>query len=286
MVGNQNIHDKLVAMLTEAFGEPPVFRVELHQVFNEILLAGPLWDNLRTPVSPAAREAAEAAARDLDVPSDDWPYLYLEKRAPSSFYLSMIALLFGLCAASVAIAAPEMFRRRAIDGEMFLFGAAFLLLETKLVTQMTLIWGTTWITSAVVFASILLTILLGTIVMQLRPMPFNVAAAGLVVSLLATWAIPIDWLLFENPAVRLLVSILFAGTPIVFSSICFAVRFRARENASTAFGWNLAGAVCGGLLEFLSMATGIRAMTLVALVAYLVAFIIALPRRETSQAAA
>jgi hypothetical protein len=276
MVGNQSIHNKLVAMLTQTFGQPPVVKHEFHQLFNEIFLAGPLWEPLRPAGESALYPAAIEQSKMFDVPSDDWPYLYLDRRAPSAFYLSMIAIFLVLSAVMMRVAAPEMFAggMRAFDAEMFLFGAAFLLLETKLVTQMTLVWGTTWVTSAVVFASILLTILLVTVAMQLRPLRYPVAAVGLALSLVATWAIPVDWLLFDNMALRLLVSILFAGTPIAFSSILFAIRFRTREESNLAFGWNLAGAVCGGLLEFLSMATGIRAMTLIALIAYLIAFLI------------
>jgi SAM-dependent methyltransferase len=272
MVGNPSIHTKLCAMLTEAFGEPPIYRTEFHELFNDILLAGPLWKPLRATIDPSRFEGLLKAIQGVDTPTDDWPYLYLEGRTPSSFYLSMLVLLLVISAATMRVAAPEVFRPGAFDAEMFLFGIAFLLLETKLVTQMTLVWGTTWVTSAVVFASILVTILLGTIAMQLRQIPFGVAATGLALSLIVTWAIPVEWLLFDNRGTRLFVSILFAGTPIVFSSICFAIRFRVRDNPGVAFGWNLAGAVCGGLLELLSMTTGIRAMTLVALLAYLVAF--------------
>lgn len=275
-VASQPIHEKLAAMLTQAFDQPPLFKHELHQLFNEVFLAGPLWAPLLSGLDPAQRDALLHYSASVDVPTDDWPYLYLEGRMLSSFYLSMMAMLLAIAAISMRIAAPEMFQSpRAFDAEMFLYGAAFLLLETKLVTQMTLVWGTTWITSAVVFASVLLTILLGTIAMQLRPIQFPIAAAGLVLSLVATWAIPVGWLLFDDRAVRLLASVLYAGTPIVFSSICFAIRFRARDDASLAFGWNLAGAVCGGMLEFLSMITGIRAMTLIALVAYLLTFLMA-----------
>ena len=39
-----------------------------------------------------------------------------------------------------------------------------------------------------------------------------------------------------------------------------------------AFGWNLIGAVAGGLLEFFSMSVGLRALLLVAVGAYLGAF--------------
>ena len=59
------------------------------------------------------------------------------------------------------------------------------------------------------------------------------------------------------------------------STICFADRFRVRASADLAFAWNLLGAVCGGLLELLSMSFGFKGLTLVALATYLVAFVLA-----------
>ena len=58
----------------------------------------------------------------------------------------------------------------------------------------------------------------------------------------------------------------------LFAAACFALRFRTREAVDLAFGWNLIGAVAGGLLEFFSMSVGLRALLLVAIVAYLGAF--------------
>jgi len=277
MVGNRAIHQKLMAMLTEAFGEPPLAQLANHQVFNEIFIAGPAFEHLRSPELDAAAARILEEAAQTDVPTDDWPFLYLDARRPPAFYLSMIAVFMVLSAGALLLAAPELARDRfrGFDAEMFLFGAAFLLLETKLVTQMSLVWGTTWVTSAVVFGSILATILIGTIAMQLRPLPYGVALGGLVATLVLTFLVPSQWLLVEGLTQRLLLSILFAGAPIFFASICFAIRFRTRAESNAAFGWNLAGAVFGGLIESLSMATGIRAMTLVALAAYLASFLIA-----------
>jgi hypothetical protein len=96
-----------------------------------------------------------------------------------------------------------------------------------------------------------------------------------VIALLATYLMPQEWLLIESVPQRLLLSLVFAGAPIFFASICFASRFRIRSESNAAFGWNLAGAVFGGLIESMSMAVGIRALTLVALIAYLASFLIA-----------
>jgi hypothetical protein len=68
--------------------------------------------------------------------------------------------------------------------------------------------------------------------------------------------------------------VLLVGTPVLFASFCFAERFKARPAADLAFGWNLLGAVLGGLTEFFSMTLGFRALTLVAVAAYLGALLI------------
>lgn len=183
------------------------------------------------------------------------------------------ARLEGSALAILAVS-PDMraglLRRRGVDIEMFLYGFAFLLIETKFVTAMNLLWGAIWLTSAVVFGAILFTILIGTVVMQLKPVPWALAGVGLVIALLTTYAIPLEALLRTDPPTRLALSVLYMAAPVIF-----AARFKVRPAADLAFGWNLLGAVVGGLAEFFSMALGFRAMTLVAITAYLLAFLVA-----------
>lgn len=283
MVGSLNIHNKLFGMLNDTFGKPPAVLNRHYKLFNEVFLSGPAFDHIHTSV--AVNEAMLDRARLTELPTDDWPYLYLERRGVSSFYLGMIAIFVVLSIGGIYFAAPQMFRgaTSSVDGEMFFFGLAFLLLETKLVTQMNLVWGATWLTSAVVFAAILLMILLGTILMQMRPLGTPLPEIGLLSTLLLTYLVPTQWLLWQDIGTRLALSILFVGLPIFFASICFAIRFRNRNAQEVAFGWNLLGAVVGGLLEYLSMALGFRALTLVAMVAYLLAFLIGRRITEVAQ---
>lgn len=71
-----------------------------------------------------------------------------------------------------------------------------------------------------------------------------------------------------------MLSVLMVGGLIFFASVCFALRFQGRPAADIAFGWNLLGAVAGGLLEFFSMSLGLKALTLIAIFAYLRAFLV------------
>lgn len=206
--------------------------------------------------------------------TDDWPYLYLEGRGFTPSYLQMIAVIATLAVVAVFATSREMraeVRRGWIDVEMLCLGAAFLLLETKSVTEMNLAWGATWLTSAVVFGSILVMLLGATLLMDRRALPARASVALLCLTLLGAHVSPVHLLLGQAWPLKLGLSILVVGTPIFFASTLFAVRFKARAKADVALGWNLLGAVLGGLLEFSSMVVGLRALSLLALALYLAA---------------
>ncbi|HEX9161662.1 MAG TPA: hypothetical protein VF980_08155 [Thermoanaerobaculia bacterium] len=279
------IYEHLAAMLVRALDERPNIVRGEYRLFNQIFLAGPAFTHLRDPSAPPLAAARERTAL-TDVPTDDWPFLYLDGRGISSFYLSIMAALLAISAAAVFMASREMrasLAAGAIDVEMFLFGAAFLLMEAKLVTEMNLVWGATWVTSAVVFGSILLMVLLGTLAMERWSASWRAASLALVLALFAAWAVPVQAIVGRPLVTRLVASLFYCGLPIFFSSICFAILFRERDRPDVAFGWNMLGAVAGGLLEFGSMAVGIKAMTLLALVSYLLAIL--LRQRTISRAA-
>jgi spermidine synthase len=271
--GSKTFIDRHIgAAITTGFGEVPVVVSRHYAMFDRMYLVGPAFAHLRAR-PPVTEELLARLRSEVNVPTDDWPYLYLQERTISPFYLSVIAMILGVAAIAVFGVSREM-RESRPDVEMVLFGAAFMLIETRLVTEMNLVWSATWLTSAVVFGSILVTIIAGTVLMQLRPMRWPVAAAGLVLAMLATWAVPARLLVGLDPGARLGASVLFAGAPVFFASCCFALLFRDRARPDAAFGWNMLGAVAGGALEFSSMAIGIKATALLALVAYLAAFLV------------
>lgn len=270
------IDERLASMIEEVFGESPVVVRDYFLMFNRIYMAGRGVDRDR-----AAKRGVVAEGGSERLSTDDWPYLYLERPAVTPFYLSV---LFGILLISIVAVASvgglgEAMRRGRVDFVMFLYGLAFLLLETKAITEMNLVWGTTWLTNAVVFASILAMILLSTLMMHFRPIPIRYSIFGLTAALILNWAAPYDAVAVAGVTTRFLFSMLFVGLPIFFAATSFAVVFESRENVDVAFGWNLLGAVVGGLTEFLSMAIGFRALAWVALAAYLLAYTIYLQGR-------
>lgn len=289
MTTMEYINRRLEGLLTAAFQEPPRVLTGNYYVFNRIYLDGPAFDHLDGVRRRAAMPWFRSWLATVELPRDDWPYLYLQNRGISGFYLTLIGVFALLAVASVALVSREMrhsFRRFEADVEMFLFGLAFLLLETKSVTTMSLLWGATWLTSAVVFGSILAMVLAATLLTQWRPLPWTLAMGGLIMSLIAAYLVPVDALLEMNGLARLGVSIAFVGTPVFFAAACFALLFRDRPEADTAFGWNLLGAVAGGLVEFASMITGMRALYLLVLAAYLAVVLLRVRARRKAGTAA
>jgi hypothetical protein len=262
-------------------------------LFNRIYMIGPAFASREGEARRAAAPRVLAAVESqVELPTDDWPYLYLPGRRLGSFYISIMLAIALIAVAGLLWASPDLVRslgrRRPIDGEMFLFGLAFLLLETRSVTAMNLAWGATWLTSAVVFFAVLITVLAATLATRAWPLKHKPTLVALVATLLLVYALPESVVLHEGMWGRLALSVLVVGTPLFLSSICFARAFEARAAVDVAFGWNLLGAVAGGLLELISMAVGLKALLLVAAVAYLGALwlVARLPRSETSQAVA
>ena len=83
---------------------------------------------------------------------------------------------------------------------------------------------------------------------------------------------------------RFFAAVALAFLPIFAANLIFANRFRETGDPTAAFGANLLGAMVGGVLEYLSLLTGFKALLLVVGVLYGVAYLL-LPgtRRSVGQ---
>jgi hypothetical protein len=71
---------------------------------------------------------------------------------------------------------------------------------------------------------------------------------------------------------------LVTAVPLFFSGMLFSQIFATRLEPTTSLGYNLMGSICGGLMEYSSMALGTKNLYLLALVLYFLAFMV--HRRE------
>jgi len=221
----------------------------------------------------------------LPLATDDWPFLYLRRpmipalslRAAGIMGVLGLALLFlfdrrrksaadaGDAAANAAATAP-------FDWRMFFLGAGFMLVETKAVVRMALLFGSTWIVNSVVFFAVLVVILLANLlVLKTRPKNLVPYYVGVVGALFLGIFVPLDYFLGMAKVTQIVLSSLLVVLPIFFAGVIFAVSFAKVPSPDRAFGANIAGTMLGGLAEYASMRLGFQHVGYVALVFYLLA---------------
>jgi hypothetical protein len=149
-----------------------------------------------------------------------------------------------------------------------------MLLETKSITEMALLFGSTWIVNSIVFASILAVGLLANYVVYKQSWSrIEGHYLSLFLALFFNYVTPVRSLLAENQVLQLLASSFFIGIPIFFAAMIFATSFRKTEDVPQAFGSNLLGVVAGGLLEYSSLAWGLKPLYLIAAAVYMLSLI-------------
>jgi hypothetical protein len=236
-------------------------------LFNAIILAGKELPGF------GAIPAADRQLNTARPSTDDWPYIYLERPTISPLYLQVFALIGVLIASAfVLLRRLEPATRWHLD---FLFlGVGFSLMESAAIVRLALAFGTTWVVSAVVFASVLLTVLLANELMERWPaFPAAVAWPALFACLGLNFILPVRVLLELPFALRVAGAAVLVGSPLFFAGICFSKLFRQQAQVGYPFGMNMIGAMAGGSIEYLSMLIGMRRIWLVLMLVYLLAWL-------------
>ena len=193
-----------------------------------------------------------------------------ERKVPKA-YLWMIA---ALLAVSVAFTKRYVKELRTLRAHFFLLGTAFLLLETKAITELALVFGTTWLVNSMVFSGIMILILLGNFTVQRFPRKrLEGTYTLLAASLLFSYAFPLSVLTGLPFPAEAALALLITLLPVYFAAIIFATSFARTLNIPQAFGSNLLGAVFGGFMEYASLATGTKMLSLIALATYAASYL-------------
>ena len=152
---------------------------------------------------------------------------------------------------------------------MFFLGAGFMLLESKGVVHMALLFGSTWVVNAVVFGAILVMILLANLfVAVIRPRMLWPYYLLLGAALVLNTLVPMSGFLRLAGSARLIASCAVVFIPVFFAGVIFAVVLPGQSRPDVALGSNVAGVILGGLAENLSLVIGFDHLLLVALAFY------------------
>jgi spermidine synthase len=208
--------------------------------------------------------------------TDNWPFLYLRSPMIPTLSLRGMIIMGVLALLLIVVFLP---RRKAGDAsvrangslnlQMFFLGAGFMLVETKAVVSMALLFGSTWVVNSVVFFAVLVMILLANLwTLKSRTQPLGLYYAGLFVTLVLNTLIPLDFFLGMNRTMQVAGACLLVFAPILFAGLIFAALFKRTAEPDRAFGFNIAGAMIGGLAEYSSMLLGFQYVVLVALLFY------------------
>jgi tRNA1(Val) A37 N6-methylase TrmN6 len=215
--------------------------------------------------------------------TDDWPYLFLRNRDFSfTYFIGLVFTLF--LGVKLVRACFGKFTTDPTGRTMFFLGAAFMLIETKSVTQMGLLAGTTWIINACVIAGVLVMILLANLIqIKYKFKNFQVFYACLFIALLINFLLPLSALNNLPYVERLCLGGLILSTPLFFAAMIFASIFSTVGDTSKALGMNLLGSLIGGALEYLSMMVGINALNVLAAALYALALYYSLKTHSDAQ---
>jgi hypothetical protein len=271
---------KMYKMLEQAYpaARPRVFTTHGGTTY----LTGPGLAKITT-VPPGAEEVTPSIAADAaqaEVATDDWPYFYMQARTYPLSYALIILLLLAASAWMVKRRLGSIGARDVRSGAFFFLGAGFMLLETKIITELGLTFGNTWMVNAVAITGVLVMgFLANQWILRRGPVPYAWTFGLLGLTLLAG--------LFAGsvPLGKLLAPIVLCA-PLFFAGLIFSSLLAQGEGIADALSANLFGAMLGGFLEYNSMYWGLSSLYPLGLAIYACAFVCLLRIGKGSAAAA
>jgi hypothetical protein len=200
----------------------------------------------------------------LRIATDDWPFLYLRKPMIPTLSLRGMIIMGTLGLFLIYLFLPRRQKwgsemsamhssqdRLRLYVQLFFLGAGFMLIETKAVVTMALLFGSTWIVNSVVFFAVLVMILFANyFTLRFKPSRIWPYYVGLFVTLFVSSVVPLDFFLGAPRSIQVIGSSLLGFAPILFAAVIFA------------------GAMVGGLAEYSSMLVGFQYLVLVAILFY------------------
>lgn len=180
--------DRLGNTAQQALAHPPC--IDLFAAHQAVVTVA------KDPANQQCADNSHVIGADALAPADDnAPFLYFR----GEFLTHRVPV--GAGRHSGDLGADRTHSRRAVPrdaayADLFFMGAAFLLLETKNIATFALLFGTTWLVNALVFAGVLLVVLAAVeVTRRFRTPPLPVVFGGIAAALLVAYLVPPDALL-------------------------------------------------------------------------------------------
>lgn len=278
-MGRGYIPPRLFATITDALGYQPIVlqnRETNSNVKHTIFVIGEAARNRTLDSNGMAPFALASTGPGDRVLTDDWPYLYLAPVPVDYGYLIVVSVVLLLAAFAArrqlfSPAEPRLW-------QMFFLGSAFLLLELQSISRLALLYGSTWLTSAIVINGVLVMILCSNLLtIRLREFfqkNLNLVYGALFASLIASYVYGMSWAGIDsgNPFAYVVATVI-SLLPMGLAGIVFSTSFSRAISPHRAIGFNLFGSVIGSMLEYSSNYLGLNNLILIALGLYVLSFL-------------
>jgi hypothetical protein len=194
---NDWIKERLGRMLVEGFGPDDVF----FRVWKEgvTFLAGSNLPKSGVLIN-FSQWKADSEITNLPLATDNWPYIYLRSlRIPAGYWQTLL-VIGVLCFFVMKRTFPEALKP---NWHFWLLGAAFLLIEFKSITELALLFGTTWFVNSLAISGVLVMALFANLfVLRTKKINLQWVYALLFASLFLGYFFPLASLSGYSPLIK------------------------------------------------------------------------------------
>jgi SAM-dependent methyltransferase len=265
--GRTVVAPRISRTLQAAFGVAPKVLETEYDASGMVFVEGAAIESVKASTFPEISDWVKNF--DFGITTDSWPFLYLPAHRIPWPVWSVLLLFTAAGIVAIRKLIPTAPMHGGSNIHFFLLGAGFLLLETRGVTELSLLFGSTWAVNSIVIAAFLCMALLANLLVMKRPISYMTAYIGLLVSALLSSVFPYERLNSLPFGIRILAAGSLAALPVFFSGIVFSRSLSKSTNTNQALGINLIGAIVGGALETSVMIGGTGILGPLAILLYI-----------------
>ncbi len=210
--------------------------------------------------------------KDVDMSTDDWPFFYMSYRIYPVSYVVLISVIFLISLFFLKNLTKMSLSKFSYPS--FFLGVGFMLMETKGITELAKIYGSTWFVVSIVITAILsMAYLANLFIIKGIKISINMIYFFLIISLLLSYSVTfINFYNYPIILLKFLIPIVLTF-PVFFSGLAFSRELVRYGSTANALCCNILGAIVGGLLEYNSMYFGFKFLYLLAIFFYFMAYI-------------
>ena len=204
--------------------------------------------------------------------TDDWPFFYMSYRVYPLSYLLLLSFIFIV--SFIFIKKHTGINLSRFSFTSFFLGVGFMLMETKGITELAKIYGSTWVVVSVVIVSVLfMAYIANLLIIKNIKISNNQIYFFLLLSIFVSLGITfINYYNYPTYLLKLFVPIILT-LPVLFSGLAFSRELIKSGSTANTLSCNILGALVGGLLEYNSMYFGFKFLYLLAFAAYFMAYL-------------